>query len=211
MARQGLTGAAWRAAGVLVAAMLATGGATAGDPALPTLQRIRGAVVALDRSTLTIAAEARPLSVTLTADYGVTALVASRPEDVAPGRFVGTVASRGPKGVLRAREIHVFPKKWRSGTGGVQSFDLGPDSVVATGTVEQGLVDGLGGTLTLTYSGGASVVLVPPGTPVVTFAPGSRILLVPGAHVVVEASGAAGGPLRADHVMVGVDGLVPQL
>ena len=210
MERPDLTGAARRATGILVAVLLATGGARAGDPARPGLQRIRGAVVALDHSTLTIAAGARPVSVTLSADYGVTALVASRPEDVAPGRFVGTVASRGAKGVLKAREIHVFPEKWRSGTGGVQPFDLGPDSVVATGTVEQGLVDGLGGTLTLTYPGGVSVVLVPPGTPVVTFAPGSRTLLQPGAHVVVEASGAAGGPLRADHVMVGADGLVPQ-
>ena len=203
--------AAWRGAAILFAAMLASPGARAGEPAPAASQRIRGTVVARDRSGLTIATGSRPVSITLSADYGVTALVASRPETVAPGRYVGTVATRGAKGVLKAREIHVFPEKWRSTTGGVQPFDLGPDSVVATGTVEQGLVDGLGGTLTLTYPGGVSVVLVPPGTPVVTFAPGSRDLLVPGAHVVVEASGPGGGPLRADRVLVGTDGLVPQI
>ena len=211
MARPERRGVARPAAGTLVAAMLATVGAMAGEPAGSGPQRIRGTVVALDHSVLTIAAGSRPVSITLSADYGVTALVASRPESVAPGRFVGTVANRGAKGVLKAREIHVFPDKWRSGAGGVQPFDLGPDSVVATGTVEQGLVDGLGGTLTLTYPGGVSVVLVPSGTPVVTFAPGSRTLLVPGAHVVVEASGMGGGPLRADRVLVGADGLVPQI
>lgn len=209
MKRPAVTGTVLLALGLLAA------GPSPAAEAVPTpASRIRGTVVSLDGTALTVAgagAGARPVSVTLSPDYGVTALVAAKPESVAPGRFVGTVASRGAGGLLTARELHVFPEKWRGGPGGERRFDLGPSSVVATGTVEQGLADGLGGTVTLTYPGGVSVVAVPPGTPVVAFAPGQRSMLVPGAHVVVEAEAAPGRPPRADHVFVGADGLVPQI
>ena len=196
---------------LLALSLLAPSSGSAGEVTPPSVRRIRGTVVSLDGPALTIDAGARPVSVALSPDYGVTALVAVRPEAVAPGRFVGTVASRGAGGLLTARELHVFPEKWRGGPGGERRFDLGPASVVATGTVEQGLADAMGGTVTLAYPGGISVVAVPPGTPVVTFAPGQRGMLVPGAHVVVEADGAPGSPLHADHLFVGADGLVPQI
>ena len=202
----------WRTA---LAALVALAGAAlppaalATEPAPAPVQRLRATVVSLAGYDLALATGTRTVLVTLGPDYGVTALVAAAPEAVAAGRFAGAVAVRDARGTLRAREIHLIPEKWRGGPEGERPYDLGPGSVVVTGTVEQGLAGGTGGVVTLTHPGGVSAVVVRAGTPVVTLAPGRRAMLVPGAQVVVEAGRDAAGRLRADHLMVGVDGLVP--
>ncbi len=182
----------------------------AAESAVPA--RIRGTVLVLDGGRLVVAGPGgRPVSVALAPDYGVTALAAARPEAVAPGRYIGTVATRAGGGVLRAREIHIFPDNLRGAGAGERPFEPGTGSVVVSGTVEQGLTDGFGGTVTLSHPGGVAVVLVPAGTPVAVLAPGNRAMLMPGAHVVVQPDARPDGTLRADHVIVGVDGLVPQI
>ena len=71
-----------------------------------------------------------------------------------------------------------------------------------------------GGALTLQYKSGTGTgsqsITLPPGIPVVTFAPGQRSQLTPGAHVFVIGR-RAGSAVAADRVLVGRNGLVPPM
>ena len=178
-----------------------------------TAQRIRGTVASLQGSVLRVeVGGGRDVTLVLAPDYGVSGLVAATPEEVVSGRYVGALATRHANGLLTARELHIFPDSLRGAGAGQRPSDVGSDAtVVVSGTVDQGHVDALGGTVTLTYKGGESVVDVPPDVPVVRFVPGRRSMLVPGAHVVISTTPAPGGGLGADHVIVGVDGLVPPI
>lgn len=82
---------------------------------------------------------------------------------------------------------------------------------MTNGTVGQQVVGKSGQTLTVAYKGGEKQVLVPPGVPIVDFAPGSPAMLVPGAHVIVFAQAGADGKLTASNALVGKDGLVPPM
>jgi hypothetical protein len=97
------------------------------------------------------------------------------------------------------------------GTGeGYRPFDLKPQSTMTNGTV--GAVTGsVGRTLTVSYKGGEKTIIVPPGTPVVTYEPGSRSLLVPGAHIILFGTQAADGKVTANRISVGKNGLVPPM
>ena len=72
-----------------------------------------------------------------------------------------------------------------------------------------------GDSLTLTYKGiggtGAQPIVIPPGIPIVTFAPGTVQDLKQGVHVFVIAAKQANGTLTADRVLVGKNGLVPPM
>ncbi len=92
---------------------------------------------------------------------------------------------------------------------GHRGFDLGPKSTMTNGTVGNEVKGASGDTLTVAYKGGEKSIVVPPGAPVVMFAPGDKAMLVPGAHVIVQTKAAAGGTLTAERVTVGKDGLVP--
>jgi hypothetical protein len=61
------------------------------------------------------------------------------------------------------------------------------------------------------YAGGRARVVIPAGTPIVTYVAGTRALVVPGAHVFVFARGSAMHPDAADRILVGKDGFVPPL
>ena len=174
-------------------------------------RRIRGTVTSLDGYRLHVDDGGRDVTVTLAADYGIGALVAAKPDEVAPGRYVGALASRQANGVLTARELHIFPGNLRGAGAGQRPSDARPGSVAVTGTVDQGGLDALGGTMTLTYAGGEAVLDVPPDVPIVRFVAGARSMLAPGAHVVVAAALATDGTLKADEVIVGIDGVVPPM
>lgn len=177
-----------------------------------TRRRVRGTVASLDGYRLQVDTGAgRSVAVVLAPDYGISALAVAKPEDVSPGRYVGALALRHSGGVLTARELHIFPDNLRGAGAGLRPSDAAPDSVTVSGTVDQGGLDALGGTLTLAYRGGESVLDVPPGIPIVRFIAGTRSLLTPGAHVVVAAALERDGTLTADEVIVGVDGLTPPI
>lgn len=192
---------------LLAAALVLLPGAASGQGG----RRIRGTVTSLDGYRLHVDDAGRTVTVRLAPDYGVGALVAAKPEEVAPGRYVGALASRHANGVLTAREVHIFPGNLRGAGAGQHPSDADPGGVAVAGTVDQGALDALGGTVTLAYPGGEVVLDVPPDVPVVRFVPGARSMLTPGAHVVISAASAADGTLSADEVIVGVDGLVPPM
>ena len=198
-----------RTAITAVAILLASGFAAAA--AEPTT-RVRGVIEQADGPVLTIATREGPsVQLTLTPDANITALIPADLAAAGKGSFIGTAAVPQPDGRLKAQEVLIFPEAMRGVGEGHRTWDLTPDSTMTNATVEAAVSDVAGRVLTLTYKDGQQELVVPPGTPVVTIAPGDTSLLKPGNHVFLSATQQPGGGLTASRITVGKDGLVPPM
>jgi hypothetical protein len=197
----------WRLAGVTLG-LAATNAAHA---QAPQAVRIRATIDAVHAGNLSLTTRTGDkVTVAFAPDTAVAALVPIKLEDIKPGSFIGSAAMPQADGTQRALEVHVFPESMRGTGEGHRPFDLQPQSTMTNGTV--GAVTGsVGRTLTVSYKGGEKTIVVPPGTPVVTYEPGSTALLVPGAHVIVFATQATDGKVTAQRIAVGKNGLVPPM
>ncbi|MDQ6923570.1 MAG: DUF5666 domain-containing protein [Pseudomonadota bacterium] len=214
----------------LCVSVVAGGLALAQTPA----SRIRGVVVSVSGSALKLKADSgQTLAVKLADHYTVSARSHADMTKIAPGAFLGTTAVPGPDGTLTATEVHVFPESMRGTGEGHRPMDAGPgstmtDATVASVTVSPRPPAAAGRTMTnatvaaltgddkerrmtLRYKGGEKVVAIPNGTPIVMVETGDPSMLVPGAHVVVSGVQQSDGPLLADRITVGRDGLIPPL
>lgn len=173
--------------------------------------RVRGTIdsIAGDSMQVTDRGGGR-VTVALAPGLVVSAVVPATLADLKDGAVIGTAALPGPDGALRALEVHIIPGPHDASYGFSRPFDLAPQSSMTNGFAIH-VVGTSGRTLTVRYNGGEKKLLVPPGTPVVTFAPGSRDLLVPGAHVNFTVEAGAGGAPTVSRVLVGKDGLVPPM
>lgn len=194
----------------LVIAALAFAAVT--GPALAqSATRIRGSVVSVDGTVLHLRdRNGADVTVAMSPAYTVTAVVPAKLADVTPGSYIGAAADTQADGTLVAKEIHIFPEAMRGSGEGTRAFDLGPRSSMTNGTVGNEVKDAAGDRLTVAYKGGEKSIVVPPGAPVVMFAPGDRAMVKAGAAVIVQAQKGDGG-LTAERVTVGVDGLVPPM
>jgi hypothetical protein len=175
--------------------------------------RVRGTVVAVDGTTLTVSVPTGPLKVTLAPDLAVKYLVKSDFSQVTPGSWVGCAATVLPDGTMRAIEIHIFPPGLTPGAGS-RAYDLGPSSTMTNGSA--GDIDAQVGsvgahTLSITYPDGKKTIVVPPSAVIVKYAPADRSALAPGAHVIFFAARADDGSLSTASINVGKDGLVPPM
>ena len=127
------------------AALAATGAALAQTP---QAVRVRATIDAVDANSVSLTTRTGDkVTVVLTADTGVSALVPIKLEDIKPGSFIGTAAMPQADGTQRALEVHVFPESMRGTGEGFRPFDLQPQSTMTNGTV--GAVTGsVGRTLT---------------------------------------------------------------
>jgi hypothetical protein len=205
---------------VLAPAAADTPAAAAGTAMTP----VRGTVAALSDTALTITTTTGAQQIHIVAPLRVYARTPSDLAHVTPNAFVGITSVAQPDGSQRATEIHVFPEELRgtgegsrmmaqaSGGGG------GGGSTMTNGTVSpsrmtngsvsgsrmtNGKVSSTGGgtTYTVAYQGGTQTIAIPPGVTVTLIAPSPTKLAV-GTSVVVLATPAAGGGLRASSVML---------
>jgi hypothetical protein len=194
--------------------MLALGAAALAGPTgalaqQPQRVRLRGTLEAVsdtrlvlrqrngDRVELTVAP-----NMTVTEVYPVTLA------DVKPGTFIGVGGLPQEDGSQRAIAVTLFPEAMRGTGEGHYPFDFMPNSTMTNATVAE--VAGADGDrkLRLRYPGGEQVIVVPPGTPIVSLRPGDRSLLVPGAAVAVTAQEVQGKP-AAVRVSAGRNGFAP--
>ncbi|MDE2515178.1 MAG: hypothetical protein KGL12_04035 [Rhodospirillales bacterium] len=205
-----LTGAAL--AGLALAA--GPGFAAAPPAAAPPAgvpMRLRGTIVAVHGSTIALRLrDGKAARAVLAPDAHILWLIATRPDAIAKGSYIGTAAMPQKDGTLRALEVQVFPPAMRGVGEGFHPFDTEPGATMTNGTIGT-LTGAHGQTMTVLYKGGEKTVFVPPGVPFVRFAPTSRAALRPGAHVLVNATATADGPVLAHAVLVGKDGLVPPM
>jgi hypothetical protein len=136
---------------------------------------------------------------------------------IKPNSFVGAGSLPQPDGTQRAVEVLVFPEAMRGTGEGFRPWDYMPNGTMTNATVSAlaaapSSVPG-GRKLVLRYKDGEKTVIVPRGTPIVTFKPAQddqQALVVQGAKVVVTAQLKDGKP-TASSMLVGRDGFTPPM
>jgi uncharacterized protein Veg len=192
--------------------LVATGGAAIAQSA-PTA-RLRGMIEKVDGNVLTIKSrDGQNVTLNLNEGYTAAAVIKASLEDIKPNSFIGTAAAPMPDGTMRALEIHIFPEAQRGTGEGFRDYDLQPKSTMTNGTVSSGSVASKdGGTLTITYKGGEKKVLVPAGTPIVTYEAAKKEDVKAGVGIVVQAAEKLpDGGFRANRITIGKNGVNPPM
>ncbi|CAN7244386.1 hypothetical protein LJR290_000953 [Variovorax sp. LjRoot290] len=180
--------------------------------------RVRGVIARADANSLTVKDRSgETVTMVRPADMNVSEVIPLTLADIKPGSFVGAGAVPQPDGTQRAVEVLVFPEAARGTGEGFRPWDLMPQSTMTNATVAQleaapSSAPG-GHKLLLKYKDGEQTVIVPRGTPVVTFKPGNAdqaALVVPGAKVVITAQVKEGKP-TALRMLVGRNGFTPPM
>jgi hypothetical protein len=195
---------------MLVAATLVS--SVAAHAAAPAPTRIRGEIVSVDATTLTVhRASGETVKIAITPDQAVGAVKNLKLADIAKGSFIGTATKPAPPGgKLVAIEVVVFPESARGTGEGHYDWDLLPGSSMTNANVDTVMGGVNGRTLQLSYKGGSKEVQVPENTPVVTFAPATRADLIAGKKVFVVANGTAPN-FTAARIVVEKDGVAPPM
>ena len=175
--------------------------------------RVRGTIVGLDGSTLTVKTREGPNAVLIMKPGWKMAGVAKASlEDIKPGDFVGIASLPTSAGGDGAVEVLVFPPAMKGTGEGSYPWDLKPKSTMTNATVTNAVKGVDGRTLDLSYSGGKEKkISIPDGVPIVTFGPATEADLKPGATVFVPAQRGDDGALAAGFVVVGTNGVDPPM
>jgi hypothetical protein len=177
--------------------------------------RLRGVVVAISSSAVTVHTANGDVAAALNGHTAFVSVVSSDLNHVAPGGYVG-VASKTVGDKQIALSLIVFPPAMKGAAEGSAAYDRIPDTTLSGGahtassmtnanvkaintgaaaprvnstmtnaTVSTATAKGGVRFLTLTYKGGEQHVLVPPTAPVVAFAPGAPSIVKPGDSIFV--------------------------
>jgi hypothetical protein len=177
--------------------------ATAAFAQAPT--RVRGTITALDGDVLSVKSrEGNDVKIHLASNVGVTTAKNTTLDEL-KGKFVGVTAVQ-KDGKMTALEVHAIPPQAKPGHF---PWDLQPNSTMTNANLD-GIAEASGGNeITLNYQGGSQKVVVPPGTPIVAFDPGSRADLKPGEYIWTNARQEADGKIVAERLNVSKDGVRP--
>jgi hypothetical protein len=175
--------------------------------------RVRGTIVGLDGSTLTVKTREGPNAMLmLKPGWKMAGVAKASLEDIKPGDFVGIASLPTAAGGDGAVEVLVFPPAMKGTGEGSYPWDLKPKSTMTNATVTNAVKGVEGRTLDLSYSGGKEKkISIPDGVPIVTFAPATEADLKPGATVFVPAQRGDDGALAAGFVVVGTNGVDPPM
>ena len=173
--------------------------------------RTRGVVTAVNGDTVTLRTRfGGPATLKIGSDTGFVGAAKSTLAEVKPGRFIGTAATPGPNGTLRAIEVTIFPDSMRGAGEGHYGWDLGKSSSMTNGTIGT-VTASTKLSMTVSYKGGQKTLLVPDDVPVVDLEPGDRSLLQPGAHVVAIGPKSSDGSVAVKRIIIGEKDVVPPM
>ena len=197
--------------GVAVAAFLGIAALTPAQAAETV--RVRGTVVGLEGSTLTVKTREGPdAKLMLKPGWKMAGVAKASLADIKPGDFVGIASLPTAAGGDGAVEVLVFPPAMKGTGEGSYPWDLKPKSTMTNATVTNAVKGVDGRTLDLSYSGGKEKkISIPDGVPIVTFCPATEADLKPGATVFVPAQRGDDGALAAGFVVVGTNGVNPPM
>ena len=178
----------------------------------PTV-RVRGTIEAFDGSLLTVKSrEGNEVKVRLTDNATVVGVTNIALSEIKQGSYIGVSALPEPDGTQKALAVHIFPEAQRGVAEGFRPWDLRPNSTMTNATVAETVASTDGQTILVKYKDGEKKVVVPPGTPVVTFVPGEKSELKSGAKIIIfGATKKEDGTLEANRVNVGRDGITPPM
>jgi hypothetical protein len=179
----------------------------------PPAVRIRGTIEAVDGPLLTVKSrEGTDMKVRLTDNVAVFGVANIAMSEIKPGSYIGVSAMPEPDGTQKALAVHIFPEAQRGVAEGFRPWDLRPSSTMTNATVAQTVAGTDGQNILVKYKDGEKKVVVPPGTPIVTFLPGDKSELKPGAKIIIfGATRKDDGTLEANRVNVGRDGITPPM
>jgi hypothetical protein len=197
-------------ASLAVASVLASS-AWAQQPPAPT--RIRGTIESVAGSTLMIKTrEGTDLKVQMTDNVAVFGVVKTELSEIKEGSYIGVSAMPEPDGTQKALAVHIFPENQRGAAEGFRPWDLRPNSTMTNATVAQTVKGTDGQNILVKYKDGEKKVLVPPGTPVVTFVAGDKSEVKAGAKIIIFGTTKKDdGTLEANRVNIGRDGIAPPM
>ena len=175
--------------------------------------RVRGTIVGLDGSTLTVKTREGPNAMLMMKPgWKMAGVAKASVDDIKPGDFVGIASLPTASGGDGAVEVLVFPPAMKGTGEGSYPWDLKPKSSMTNATVTNAVKGVEGRTLDLSYSGGKEKkISIPDGVPIVTFGPATEADLKPGATVFVPAQRGDDGALAAGFVVVGTNGVDPPM
>src|SRR6201746_1634325 len=178
----------------------------------PTV-RIRGSIESVDGPNLMIKSrEGTDMKVRMTDNVAVFGVAKTELSDIKEGSYIGVTAMPEPDGTQKAVAVHIFPENQRGASEGFRPWDQRAGSTMTNATVAQ-TVKGIDGqNILVKYKDGEKKVVVPPGTPIVTFVAGDKSELKPGAKVIIfSATKKDDGTLEAARINVGRDGITPPM
>jgi hypothetical protein len=183
--------------------------ALAGAADAQTAARIRGTITGFDGNVLAVKSrDGQDLKLQLVENATVAVAKPAKFEDLKPGDYVGSAATKRPDGTLVALEVHYLPPNVPPGH---TAWDLQAGSTMTNANVEAIVAAAGKRELTLKYKDGEQRILVPEGVPIVRAVPGSRADLVVGEYVFVAAQAFPDGKMTALRVQVSKDGVKPPL
>jgi outer membrane lipoprotein SlyB len=194
--------------------MLSASVAFAQQPAQqPQTVRIRGTIEKVDGNMMTIKTrEGSNLDVKLADNARVQGLAKASLGDIKQNSYIGVTAMPQPDGSQRAVAIHIFMEQQRGLGEGHRPWDQQPGSTMTNAAVETTVAGVNGQEITVKYKDGEKKVVVPEGTPVVTFVAGDKSELKPGAKIIIfGAVKKDDGTLEAARVNVGRNGITPPM
>jgi hypothetical protein len=175
--------------------------------------RVRGEIVKVDGNTVVIKSrEGADVTVKLTDNARVSGIVKASLSDIKPGSYIGASAMPLPDGSQKALHVHIFPEALRGIAEGHSPYDVQPGSTMTNATVAEvtGMTDSQ--TILVKYKDGEKKIVVTPGIPIVTYAPGNKDELKPGAQIIIMAAQKQpDGTLQAGSINVGRDGMKPPM
>ena len=175
--------------------------------------RVRGEIVALDGSMMTVKSrDGSEMKIKLPDNVSIAGIIPVVIADIKPNSYIGVSSMPQPDGTQRAMHVHIFPEALRGTAEGHFPWDNQPQSMMTNATVADMVKSVDGETITVKYKDGEKKIIVPPGAPIVTYVPGSMADLKPGAKIfIVAAVRQPDGTFTAARVNVGKDGLTPPM
>jgi hypothetical protein len=175
--------------------------------------RIRGTIEAVDGPMLSIKSrEGTDMKVRVTDNVAVFGVVKTELSEIKEGSYIGVTAMPEPDGSQKAVAVHIFPENQRGAAEGFRPWDARPNSTMTNATVAQTVKGTDGQNILVKYKDGEKKVVVPEGTPIVTFVAGDKSELKPGTKIIIfGAVRKDDGTLEANRVNVGRDGITPPM
>ena len=179
----------------------------------PPPVRIRGTIETVDGPMLTIKSrEGTEMKVRMTDNVAVFGVARTELSEIKPGSYIGVSAMPEPDGTQKALAVHIFPESQRGAAEGFRPWDLRPNSTMTNATVAETVKGTDGQNILVRYKDGEKKVVVPPGTPIVTFVAGDKSEVKPGARIIIfGAVKKDDGVLEANRVNISRDGITPPM
>ena len=156
--------------------------------------------------------EGTDMKVRVTDNVAVFGVAKTELSQIKEGSYIGVTGMPEPDGTQKAVAVHIFPENQRGAAEGFRPWGQRPNSTMTNATVAQTVKGTDGQNILVKYKDGEKKVVVPEGTPVVTFVAGDKSELKPGAKIIIfGAVKKDDGTLEANRVNVGRDGITPPM